>query len=131
SGYNAENVINLIDYNGNDKMDLIVQFLNSAICSVSSQSGLTHVSLLCDCPSYIIGHEMERHAKFENRFNTPVSFRFVSDYRAIDSQTILSDIAEMLDLLRKSEDEKINKFDTILDESISNLDSLIDGVNNG
>jgi len=40
----GKNIINLISYDGDDKLEQIMVFLNSCICSVSSQSGLTHVS---------------------------------------------------------------------------------------
>jgi len=85
-----------------DKLEQIMVFLNSCICSVSSQSGLTHVSMLCGANSYIIGHEKYRHAVVENRYKVPVSFRFVDDYRAIDAYTILKDIEGFInDLLSK------------------------------
>jgi len=127
-GYTADNVINLIDYNKEDKMDLIVRYLNSAVCSISSQSGLTHVSLHAGCPSYIIGHEKERHVKFENKFDVPVSFRTVVDYRAIDSQTILNDVAEMLNLLEKARQEETAEYVETLSNSCAKLNSIIEGV---
>jgi len=99
---NEDNVLNLISYSGDDKMDKIIEYLTYSVCSVSSQSGLTHVSLLCDRPSHIIGHEKERHCITENRTGVPTSFRYVIDYRAIDSETIVGDIATFLDALIKS-----------------------------
>jgi len=105
--YKDENVINLINYEGDDKLEQTMKYLYSSICSVSSQSGPTHVSLFCGCPTYIIGHEKERHTEVENRIGTPTSFRTVFDYRAIDSQTILQDIAGFLDALQKSGYENI------------------------
>ena len=128
SGYNAEGVINLIDYGGDDKMVRIVHYLNSAISSIRSQSGLTHVSLQCDCPSYIIGHEKVRHAREENKFDTPVSFRYVYDYRAIDAPTILKDVAEMLDNLKQVEYNKQVNYIQQTEKSIENLDNLIEDV---
>uniref|UniRef100_A0A6H1ZIS5 Putative methyltransferase n=1 Tax=viral metagenome TaxID=1070528 RepID=A0A6H1ZIS5_9ZZZZ len=98
-GYKNENVINLIDYNEEDKTDLIIRYLNSAACSISSQSGGTHMSLLCGCASYIIGHEKERHSEIENRLNVPASFRYVYDYRAIDSDTIVSDVKNFIQIM--------------------------------
>jgi|GEM_PF-7135196 len=128
-GYIGPNIVNLIDYNEEDKMDKILSYFNSAICSVGSQSGLTYVSLQTDCPSYIIGHEKKRHAVDENRFNTPVSFRVVHDYRAIDSQTILSDIAEMLNVLKQEKEKEINTHIKILNESTNTLNSIVEGYN--
>ncbi len=102
SDYKDKNVINLIPYDSEDKIEHIIEYLNSSVCSVSSQSGLTHVSLLCDTPTYIIGHEKERHCVIENRFTTATSFRYVQDYRAIDAETILSDVSSFLDALNKA-----------------------------
>jgi len=101
SNYESDNVINLINYNGEDKVKKTIEYLRSSICSVSSQSGGTHISLLTDTPSYIIGHEKERHTVNLNRFNTPTSFRFVFDYRAIDADTIISDLRIFIDALMK------------------------------
>jgi len=101
SDYQSDNVINLISYYKPDKMDLIIKYLNSSIVSVSSQSGLTHVALLSgNCPAYIIGHEKQRHAVDENRTQVPVSFRVVPDYRAIDAETILSDLDAFFEALK-------------------------------
>jgi len=97
ANYEGKSVINLINYNGEDKFDLVMEYMMNAVCCVSSQSGLTHVGLLCNCPSYIIGHEKNRHAIVENRFDAPVSFRYLQDYRAIDEQTILEDMARFFD----------------------------------
>ena len=102
--YKDENVINLINYDKEDKTDLVVRYLNSAVCSISSQSGGTHISLLCGCPSYIIGHEKERHSEIENRLNVPSSFRYVYDYRAIDANTIVSDVINFIKIM---DDEKV------------------------
>ena len=100
--YEGEGIINLIKYAGEDKTFKIIQYLNSAVCSVSSQSGSTHLSLNCDCPSYIIGHEEKRHTVTENRLDTPTSFRFVTDYRAIDADTIIDDVRNFIAVLEKN-----------------------------
>ena len=95
----GKDIINLINYNEIDKTELIIKYLNNAICSVSSQSGGTHISLLSGCNSYIIGHEKERHVVRENRLDVPTSFRVLYDYRAIDAQTILKDLREFIKAL--------------------------------
>lgn len=100
--YEEENVINLINYNEQDKSEKIITWLNSAICSISSQSGGTHMSLLSNCPSYIIGHERQRHTEDLNRLKTATSFRNLVDYRAIDSQTILDDVATFINRLNEA-----------------------------
>jgi ADP-heptose:LPS heptosyltransferase len=104
SDYNDPDVVNLIPYNKEDKTELILRYLNSAVCSLSSQSGTTHMSLLCNCPSVIIGHEKDRHTKsgHENRLDTPTCFRFVYDYRAIDEYTILTDTQNFLNKLQEA-----------------------------
>jgi len=123
--YTNENVINLISYDGEDKLAQIIGYLNNSICSISSQSGLTHLSLACDTPSYIIGHEKERHTIEENRLDTPTSFRYVSDYRAIDSKTILTDVQEFIRLLKEKGWVDNLDYNEILKKDIDILDSLI------
>jgi hypothetical protein len=98
----SNDVINLISYNGEDKLEKIIAYLNNSVCSISSQSFLTSVSMLSGCNSYIIGHERERHISHYNRGNVPCSFRYVTDYRAIDADTIMSDIAAFLYELEKA-----------------------------
>jgi len=60
------------------------------------------MSLLSGANSYIIGHEKERHCVEENRLNVPTSFRYIQDYRSIDSDTILSDVNEFLRRLHEA-----------------------------
>ena len=98
----GDGIINLIPYVGEDKTDLTIQYLNAATCSISSQSGGTHISLLSGCPSYIIGNERDRHAVTENRLNVPASFRYVIDYRCIDAQTIYGDVTGFLQQLQQA-----------------------------
>ena len=123
--YEGESVINLINYSGEDKFELCLEYMCNSVCILSSQSGLTHVGLMCNRPSYIIGHERERHAVTENRINTPVSFRYVPDYRLIDSQTIIDDLAKFLDALMTS--GVITQFGTVEDtvDSILYKDQLL------
>ena len=99
---NGDGIINLIPYIGEDKTDLTIKYLNSSVCSMSRQSGGTHISLLSGCPTYIIGHEKDRHSKTENRLNIPVSFRYLTDYRMIDAQTICSDVTGFLQQLQQA-----------------------------
>lgn len=123
--YINENVVNLIPYKEDDKLAQIMGYLNNSICSLSSQSGLTHLSLACDTPSYIIGHEKERHTIEENRLDTPTSFRYVSDYRAIDAQTILEDIQEFMKQLKDKGWISKPNYEDIIKEDSDILDSLI------
>ena len=123
--YENENVVNLINYEGDDKLDKTILYLNNSVCSISSQSGLTHLSLATDCPSYIIGHEKERHIVKENRLNTPTSFRYVADYRAIDAETIISDVSGFLNELYKAGYNK--NFDEVVENDVKILEDIIHG----
>jgi len=116
------NVTNLISYNGEDKLDKIIWHLNNCLLSVSSQSGLTHISLLSGCPTYGIGPEKERHSVKENRFSTPVSWRFLTDYRCIDAQTIISDVESFLEALANHDKQE---FQITLTNDINSLNNLI------
>ena len=127
--YEADGVINLIKESHPDKFAMVVEYMCNSVLVISSQSGLTHVGLLCDRPSYIIGHEKERHADKENRFNTPVSFRYVQDYRAIDAMTILQDIAGFMQAVFACGFFRDNvgnpsEYDTMIEEDQSKLASL-------
>jgi len=102
----GKNIINMIKYEGEDKLDKIMEYLCNAELCVSSQSGPTHLSLLCACPSYIIGHEEQRHCVKENRLKTFCTFRYVQDYRCTDSDTMLNDMDEFIARLRL---EQINR----------------------
>lgn len=128
--YEAENVINLISYTGDDKTSKIVTALNSSIVSISSQSGGTHVSLLSGCPSYIIGHEKVRHTFKENRTETAVSFRYVSDYRAIDADTIIRDVQEFTTQLLASKEEETEDFDVYQEKEQQILNKVYTELNN-
>ena len=122
SDFEHPNVTNLIAYNGKDKLERIIWHLNNCLLSVSSQSGLTHLSLLTGCPSYIIGNEARRHSVISNRFNAPVSFRFISDYRLIDSDTMVSDVDSFLEALANHDRET---FQATLSKDMQALNNLI------
>ena len=112
--YESDGVINLIKYNEEDKTSKIIEYLNNCVCSISSQSGGTHISLLSDCSSYIIGHEKDRHCVQENRLKVPTSFRSLQDYRAIDADTIINDVNEFIKRLSEA-----GYFNTeVIDESL-------------
>jgi len=123
--YKADNVINLIPEPNDDKLDKIINYLCSSKFSISSQSGLTHVSLLSFCPTYIIGHERIRHAVTENRLKTPCSFRYVPDYRMIDVDTIIQDLIVFMDTLQNSGFNNSVQSDESFDDTISKgVDSM-------
>lgn len=127
--YQDQNVINLINYSGDDKLEKTMQYVCNAICTISSQSGPTHIGLLCNCPSLIIGHEQKRHAITDNRFSVPVSFRYVADYRAIDAQTIISDLFSFFEALKnkRKETNKDVPVENVIENDKKIMKSLIGG----
>lgn len=100
ANYTGNNIVNLISYNEQDKLEKIMRYICSSVCTVSSQSGLSHVSLLCNTPTYMIGHERDRHCVTDNRLSAPVSFRMVNDYRAVSPEEILNDLNNFIKILR-------------------------------
>ena len=67
-------IIDLTNINVMQSLDVTIAMLNSALCSISSQSGPTHLSLQCGCPSFIYGHERQRHSIDDNPLKTDVVF---------------------------------------------------------
>jgi len=67
-------VIDLTQYDSNRSLDITIAMLNKALCSISSQSGPTHLSVQCGCPSFIYGHEQQRCAIDDNPLGTDVVF---------------------------------------------------------
>lgn len=72
--HRAKNVIDLTGIAVAHSLDITIAFLQRALCSISSQSGPTHLSLQTGCPSFIYGHEYERHAIHDNPLKTDVCF---------------------------------------------------------
>jgi len=69
-----KDIINLTNFNIENNLDITIAFLNRALCSISSQSGPSHLSIQCGCPSFIYGHEQQRHAIDDNPLHTDVAF---------------------------------------------------------
>jgi len=69
-----EDVIDLTDIDLSESLDVTIAFLKKSLCSISSQSGPTHLSLQTKCPSFIYGHEEHRHSRVDNPFKTDVAF---------------------------------------------------------
>jgi hypothetical protein len=127
--YKDPDVINLIPNDKETKLEDTINYLAVAKCSISSQSGLTHVSLMSGCPSYIIGHENARHTQTENRFQTPTSFRYVADYRMIDANTIMIDVMNFLNALHKEQENEKKIYNEILAEDVELLKTNIRNKN--
>ena len=66
----------LVGYNDDVTLDLMVALCNTrrAVAAVGSQSGTVKITLLSGVPSFIIGHEEERHTVTENWAGTPAGF---------------------------------------------------------
>jgi hypothetical protein len=90
----GRNIINVISTVGVDGLDILIAFMKRAKFSVTSQSGPTHISLHCETPSYIVGHEATRHSMDENYLKTPVMFRTVPNniYTSITAKPMFEDI---------------------------------------
>ncbi len=90
----GRNIINLIPTNGVDGLDVLIAILTRAKMSITSQSGPTLVSLLCETPSYIVGHESKRHSTDENWLDVPAMFREVPNemYNAVPPEVMFEDI---------------------------------------
>lgn len=73
-GKKYPDVIDLTSTPVNESLDLTIAFLNHALCSVSSQSGPSHLSVQCGCPSFIYGDQQQRHVVDDNPLKTDVAF---------------------------------------------------------
>jgi hypothetical protein len=71
---------NLVGWDDHRTLDMMVALCNTgqAVAAVGNQSGTVKMTLLCDTPTYIFGHERERHTVEENWADTPVGFWEVS-----------------------------------------------------
>uniref|UniRef100_A0A6M3L457 Glycosyltransferase n=1 Tax=viral metagenome TaxID=1070528 RepID=A0A6M3L457_9ZZZZ len=72
----SKNVIDLVSYDDNQTLDLLIALCNLHIAQATfgPQSGPSKIALLCGIPSFIVGHERERHMFRENWAKTYVSF---------------------------------------------------------
>jgi len=71
-----KNFVNLIGYNDNKTLDMMIAAFNIRMCkcSIGNQSAPPKISLLCRCPAYMFGHERRRHQLEENWSKTPCQF---------------------------------------------------------
>ena len=103
----GRNIINMIPITGPQGLDILIAWMNRAMFSVTSQSGPTLISLLCETPSYIIGHEGYRHTTAENWLKTPAMFREVPNgiYAALDPQQVWGDLVNFYHSIKHSNDQ--------------------------
>jgi ADP-heptose:LPS heptosyltransferase/lipopolysaccharide biosynthesis glycosyltransferase len=76
-----DNFIDLTLWNDDETLDIFIAICNAGRIELAfgSQSALPKMSLLHDVPTYMIGHEKERHEKTENWMNTRTTFRKVRE----------------------------------------------------
>ena len=77
--------INLVGWDDSRTLDMMVALCNTkqAVAAVGNQSGTVKITLLCGTPTYIFGHEKERHTTEENWAGTAVGFWEVSSRVAL------------------------------------------------
>lgn len=110
----GKNIINVIPRTGVDGLDVLIALLRRATFSVTSQSGPTLISLLCETPSYVVGHEGPRHSRDENWLNTPCFFRSVPHniYAGVTADVMFNDIVNFHQSIVNAD----NNVETIIEE---------------
>jgi len=69
------NFVDLVAYDDEKMLDILIALCKeNAVLAIGSQSSLPKISLLCGVPTYIIGHEEDRHISLENWRNIPAGF---------------------------------------------------------
>ena len=124
----GRNIINLIPHTDVHGLDKLIAVMRRAKFSITSQSGPTHISLHCETPSYIIGHERHRHSVTENYLNTPVMFRTVPHeiYSMVTADQILQDVLTFNNQLDLAEKTIANVYDSCNTSDKDMMNSLID-----
>ena len=79
----GDKIIDMVNYDDCMTLDILVALCNlkKALFTVGSQSGPPKISLLCGVPSFIIGHEIERHTLYHNWAKTKVGFHKLAKVR--------------------------------------------------
>lgn len=76
----------------------VIDWCESAVCAVGSQSVLPKLSLLQGVPTFIIGHQKIRHTKKDNWMNTKVGwYQAPDDYRNINVKDAVKKCCEWID----------------------------------
>jgi hypothetical protein len=123
----GRDIINMIPRTGIDGLDMLIAFMLKARMSITSQSGPTLISLLCETPSYIVGHEAARHSKTENFLNTATMFREVPYhvYAGITPETMIQDISNFHIALANADGVLQNTYDRCHSLDKSTMISLL------
>jgi len=71
-----DNFLDLVSWKDEESLDLFIAICNSGKVdlAIGSQSALPKISLLLNVPTFMLGHERERHIKIENWNNTRAGF---------------------------------------------------------
>lgn len=95
------NLINLSAIDPLYLMDTTLAFMEIAVGTVCSQSGGTHLSLQAQCPTWVLGHEKQRHAVDCNPLTTPCIYLECGlPYSSVDPQKALGSILEFVDVIK-------------------------------
>jgi hypothetical protein len=128
----GRDIINLIPRTGVDGLDVLIALMHRAKMSVTSQSGPTLISLLCETPSYIVGHEAKRHSTDENFLNTATMFREApyQVYAGVNPEIMLNDINAFYNALSEAEGVVDKAYRDCQERDKSVMHSLVhEGIN--
>lgn len=132
----GRHIINLIPRTGVDGLDVLIAFMHRSLISVTSQSGPTLVSLLCETPSYVVGHEAARHSRYENFLNAACMFRTVpGSYAALEANVMLEDIYNFANSIQQqlmnvqniytgAHNEDVHKMITLFEDPIAEFATI-------
>lgn len=123
----GRNIINLIPRTGVDGLDVLIAMLHRSLLSVTSQSGPTLISLLCETPSYIVGHESQRHSRYENFMNAACMFRTVpGSYSAMTSEMMIQDVYNFANSIQHQLFNIQNLYTGVHGEDVAKMISLFE-----
>jgi hypothetical protein len=100
---NFDNFIDLTQWDDENKLDLMIAMclFGGSKLAIGSQSSLPKISLLCGVPTYMIGHQKQRHTIKENWSNTDVGFYdLTKNNETYDNFDYKKCIAEIFDFSR-------------------------------
>jgi hypothetical protein len=123
----GRNIINVIPRTGVDGLDVLIALMHRSKMSITSQSGPTLISLLCETPSYIVGHEAQRHSKTENFLDAACMFRTVpyNVYAGITVETMLQDISNFDSAINQAQAGVDATYNHTLNEARTAMHSLL------
>ena len=120
-----DDIIDLTEFDVTQSLDVTIAILNKAFLSISSQSGPTHLSVQCGCPSFIYGHELKRHTDTDNPLRTDVVFFETQLGLYNDSPEMLfKEISVYIDLLSKERSSGMIPTGTWVEPIYSNFENV-------